>query len=76
LEKYTIMKWITRRGVKADRVAWFAQSVCGGRTRDHGEDVSFDSIREKYQLTDPALRLLAETVRAADSHPSNRHLSA
>ena len=39
----------------------------------HGEDVSFDSILKKYQLTDPALRLLAEIVRAADSHPANPH---
>ena len=39
----------------------------------HGEDVSFDSILKKYQLNDPALRLLAEIVRAADSHPSNPH---
>ncbi len=39
----------------------------------HGEDVSFDSILKKYQLTDPALNLLAEIVRAADSHPQNPH---
>ena len=39
----------------------------------HGEDVSFDSILKKYHLTDPALRLLAEIVRVADSQPSNPH---
>src|SRR5438477_12811190 len=39
----------------------------------HGEDVSFDSILKKYKLTDSALQLLAEIVRAADSHPSNPH---
>src|SRR5437667_12752435 len=39
----------------------------------HGEDVSFDSIIKKYKLIDPALTLLAEIVRAADSHPSNPH---
>ena len=39
----------------------------------HGEDVSFDSILKKYQLTDPALQLLAQIVRTADSHPSNPH---
>jgi hypothetical protein len=27
----------------------------------------------KYALNDPALRLLAEIVRAADSHPTNPH---
>ena len=39
----------------------------------HGEDVSFDSILKKYKVSDPALSLLAEIVRAADSHPSNPH---
>jgi hypothetical protein len=39
----------------------------------HGEDVSFDSILKKYNLTDPALNLLAQIVRAADSHPSDPH---
>jgi hypothetical protein len=39
----------------------------------HDEDVSFDSILKKYKLTDPALLLLAEIVRAADSRPSNPH---
>jgi hypothetical protein len=39
----------------------------------HGEDVSFNSILKKYKLTDPALVLLGEIVRAADSHPSSPH---
>ena len=39
----------------------------------HGEDVSFDSFLKKYQLNDPALKVLAEIVRAADSHPSKPH---
>lgn len=39
----------------------------------HGEDVSFDSILKKYGLSDPALQLLAEIVRAADSRPTNPH---
>ena len=39
----------------------------------HGEDVAFDSILKKYGLTDPALLLLAEIVRAADSRPSKPH---
>ena len=39
----------------------------------HGEDVSFNSILKKYELTDPALLLLGEIVRAADSHPKNPH---
>ena len=39
----------------------------------HGEDVSFNSILKKYNLADPALVLLGELVRAADSDPSNPH---
>jgi len=39
----------------------------------HGEDVSFNSILKKYDLRDPALALLGEIVRAADSHPHNPH---
>jgi hypothetical protein len=38
-----------------------------------GEDVSFNSILRKYDLTDPALALLGEIVRSADSHPSSPH---
>ena len=39
----------------------------------HGEDVSFNSILKKYKLTEPALILLGEIVRAADSRPSEAH---
>lgn len=47
--------------------------VPGCELGHHGEDVSFDSILKKYGLNDPALRLLAEIVRAADSKPGNPH---
>ncbi|PYI48464.1 MAG: chromate resistance protein [Verrucomicrobia bacterium] len=39
----------------------------------HGEDVSFNSILKKYKLADPALALLGEIVRAADSRPHDPH---
>ncbi len=39
----------------------------------HGEEVSFDAILNRYNLHDPALRLLAEIVRAADSTPGRPH---
>ena len=39
----------------------------------HGEDVSFNSILKKYRLSNLALVLLGEIVRAADSHPRNPH---
>jgi hypothetical protein len=39
----------------------------------HGEDVSFNSILKKYKLNEPALLLLGDIVRAADSHPRKPH---
>jgi len=39
----------------------------------HGEDVSFNTLLEKRNLSDPALLLLGEIVRAADSHLPNPH---
>lgn len=39
----------------------------------HGEEVSFDAILKKHDLSDPALALLAAIVRAADSHPRDPH---
>jgi hypothetical protein len=39
----------------------------------HGEDVSFNSILKRYRLDDPALLLLGEIVRAADSRPREPH---
>jgi len=47
--------------------------VAGCELGHHGEDVSFNSILKKYELTDPALALLGEIVRAADSHPASPH---
>jgi len=42
----------------------------------HGEDVSLNSILKKDKLTDPALLLLGEIVRAADSQPTNPHAAS
>ena len=39
----------------------------------HGEDVSFNSILKKYNLTEPARVLPGEIVRAADSRPTSPH---
>lgn len=47
--------------------------VPGCELGHHGEEVSFDAILKRYRLADPALTLLAQIVRAADSHPSNPH---
>jgi hypothetical protein len=66
--------------VPADQVAATANvldaipyDVDGCELGHHGEDVSFNSIVKKYNLNDPALMLLGEIVRAADSHPSKPH---
>jgi hypothetical protein len=47
--------------------------VPGCELGHHGQDVSFNSILKKHLLNDPAPRLLAEIVRAADSRPINPH---
>ncbi|MBI3876859.1 MAG: chromate resistance protein [Verrucomicrobia bacterium] len=66
--------------VPADAVASTAREldatpfdIPGCELGHHGEDVSFDSFLKKYSLTHPALALLGEIVRAADSHPTNPH---
>src|SRR2546423_14632153 len=47
--------------------------VPGCELGHHGEDVSFDSILKYFGLKAPALLLMAEVVRAADSHPAKPH---
>jgi hypothetical protein len=59
--------------VKARELGATPFDIEGCELGHHGEDVSFNSILKKYKLTDPALALLGEIVRAADSHPSNPH---
>ncbi len=58
---------------KAREINAIPYDIEGCELGHHGEDVSFNSILKKYQLDDPALLLLGEIVRAADSHPSNPH---
>jgi hypothetical protein len=55
------------------RVDGIVFDVPGAELGHHGENVSFDAILDHYKLNDPALRLLAEIVRAADSRPTNPH---
>lgn len=59
--------------VKAREVGATPFDIEGCELGHHGEDVSFNSILRKFNLTDPALVLLGEIVRAADSHPANPH---
>ncbi len=79
--------WLIKKFVDPDAEFVFLpentkwSSVTGGTVYDvpdcelghHGEGVSFDAILKKYALTDPALALLAQIVRAADSRPANPH---
>jgi hypothetical protein len=79
--------WLIRKCVDPDaKFVFVSQETDWSSVRDgivydvpgcelghHGADVSFNSILKKYQLTDPALVLLGEIVRAADSHPSEPH---
>ena len=58
---------------KAKDLGATAFDIKGCELGHHGEDVSFDSILKKYRLDDPALKVLAEIVRAADSQPSKPH---
>ena len=78
--------WLIRRFIDADAEFVFLAhntdwssvdgivfDTPGADLGHHGEGVSFDAILDKYRLHDPALRLLADIVRAADSRPSNPH---
>ena len=58
---------------KAREIGATPYDIEGCELGHQGEDVSFDSILRKYKLTDPALLLLAQIVRTADSHPSKPH---
>jgi hypothetical protein len=58
---------------KAAELAATPYDIEGCELGHHGEDVSFNSILKKYNLTDPPLQLLGEIVRAADSRPSKPH---
>lgn len=58
---------------KAAELGATMYDVDGCELEHHGEDVSFNSLLKAFNLADPALQLLGEIVRAADSHPSNPH---
>ena len=79
--------WLIRRFIDADAQFQFLPKetdwssltdgilfdVPGCELGHKGEDVSFDSILNKYALNDAALRLIAEIVRAADSNSASPH---
>lgn len=61
--------------LKAKELDAISYDIEGCELGHHGEDVSFNSFLKKYKLTDPALALLGELVRAADSHPTKPHVA-
>jgi hypothetical protein len=58
---------------QAEKLGAIPYDIDGCELGHHGEDVSFNSILKKYHLTEPALVMLGEIVRAADSHPTQPH---
>jgi hypothetical protein len=81
--------WLIKRFVDSDAQSEFLakytdwSSVRDGGLFDvpgcelghHGQDVSFDPGLNKHSWNDPALRLLAATMRAADPDPTNPHVA-
>src|SRR5215469_10635759 len=81
--------WLIRRFIDSDaEFVFLPQNTDWSRVVDgtvfdvpgcelghHGEDVSFDSFLKKYNLQEPALKVMAEIVRAADSNPSTPHVA-
>jgi hypothetical protein len=79
--------WLIRRFIDSDPAFVFLpkdtdwSAITDGTVFDvsgcdlghHGESVSFDAFLDRFGLHDPALRLLAEIVRAADSSPGQPH---
>lgn len=45
----------------------------GAALHHRGEQVTFEVILDEYKVRNPALALLGEIVRAADSQPTNPH---
>src|SRR4051794_3945105 len=66
--------------VSADRVLAEAEQLGatpfdtpGAKLNHRGELVTFEAMLDDYKLRSPALSLLGEIVRAADSQPTNPH---
>ena len=58
---------------KAKELGAIPFDIPGCELGHHGGDVSFNSILKKYGLAEPALELLGEIVRTADSRPAQPH---
>jgi hypothetical protein len=58
---------------EAERLGATPFDTPGAKLHHRGEQVTFEAILDDYGLNEPALRLLGEIVRAADSTPMNPH---
>ncbi len=58
---------------EAERLGATPFDTPGAKLHHRGEQVTFEAILADYSLNDPALRLLGEIVRAADSTPTDPH---
>ncbi len=58
---------------EADRLSATPFDTPGAPMHHRGELVTFEVLLEHHRLHDPALRLLGEIVRAADSRPAHPH---
>jgi hypothetical protein len=57
----------------AERLGATPFDAPGAKLNHRGERVTFEALLNDHDLKDPALQLLGEIVRAADSTPTNPH---
>jgi hypothetical protein len=58
---------------EAERLGATAFDTPGAKLNHRGEQVTFEAILDDYNVRNPALSLLGEIVRAADSQPPHPH---
>lgn len=58
---------------EAERLGATPFDTSGAKLNHRGALVTFEVVLDDYQVRSPALSLLGEIVRAADSQPSNPH---
>ena len=58
---------------EAEKLGASAFDTAGAKLNHRGELVTFEVILDEYKVRTPALSLLGEIVRAADSQPADPH---
>jgi len=59
--------------VEAERLDAIPFDTPGAKLHHRGEQVTFEAILDDYNVRNPALSLLGEIIRAADSRPAHPH---